>query len=240
MRPPGNAHAEEELFSPPGSVPRILPLVEDEIHLWRAPLDISEEALCVFEKILSPDESERAGRFRFPEHRKRFIAARGILRNILGIHLDCAPVELDFAYSEYGKPRLAGLEDTQVEFNLSHSADLALYAVTFARPVGVDVEFIKANGSWLRIAEHYFTPVEFSMLSNLPEEEMRREFFALWSEKEARLKALGVGLRYPLGDGGDDSAWSVERLKPMPGYCGALAFASRDTDPLIIRHHFEI
>ncbi|MGB8356510.1 MAG: 4'-phosphopantetheinyl transferase superfamily protein [Chthoniobacteraceae bacterium] len=217
-----------------------LPLHKNEIHLWRAHLDVPLNKLRALEATLSPDECKRANRFRFTEHRARFVAARGILRSILGIHLRCDPGSIAFDYSEYGKPFLTAPIGTGVEFNVSHSSDLAVYAVASGRQVGVDVEFIKPDGSWLRIAEHYFAAGEFERLSKLPKEQMSREFFELWSEKEARLKALGVGLRYPLGDAGDDSRWSLLKLRSMDGYAAALAFAVQETSPVILRHHFAV
>ena len=213
-------------------------LAGNEIHLWRAPLNITPDKLGCFEAILQPDESERAARFRFPEHRARFIAARGILRSILGIHLGCAPQSLRFAYGEHGKPGLAEPAGTHIEFNLSHSGDLAIYAVALGRSVGVDVERIKPGGSWLRIAEQYFTPAEATELHALPEEAMKCKFFEMWAAKEARLKALGVGLRFPLENAGDTNSWPVIKLSPMPGYSAALAYAVQPVESVIIRHHF--
>ena len=213
-------------------------LVENEIHLWRASLDIDADKIRGLEALLQPDECGRAARFRFPEHRAHFIAARGILRSILGIHLGCLPQDLRFAYGEHGKPNLAEPAGTRIEFNLSHSASLAIYAVTLGRRVGVDVERIKPDGSWLRIAEQYFTAPEAAALAALPEEAMRNQFFEMWAAKEARLKALGVGLRFPLENAEDITSWPVIKLSSMPGYASALAFESQQIEPAIIRHHF--
>jgi 4'-phosphopantetheinyl transferase len=216
----------------------VVPVAENEIHIWRAPLDIGAEKIRSLETFLQPDESQRAARFRFPEHRARFIAARGILRSILGIHLGCAAGDLRFAYGEHGKPWLAEPAGTRVEFNVSHSAGLAVYAVALRRRVGVDVERIKPDGSWLRIAEQYFTVPEAAELTALPEEAMRNKFFEMWAAKEARLKALGVGLRFPLENAGELSSWPVVKFSPQPGYSAALAFASAPREPVIILHHF--
>jgi 4'-phosphopantetheinyl transferase len=236
----GIATTSDEQWIPYEGGQDVLPLCKNQIHLWRVSLDIPADKLRTLEATLSPDECKRADRFRFPGHRTRFVAARGILRNVLGIHLGRAPECLGFDYSEYGKPFLAEPAGSGVEFNVSHSSDLAIYAVAAGCPVGVDVEFIKPDGSWLRIAEHYFTGEESARLSQLPKEEMQREFFELWAGKEARLKALGVGLRYPLGDAGDDAQWSLIKLRPKDGYAAALAFAFQETDPLIVKHDFVI
>ena len=213
-------------------------LGKNEIHLWRAPLDAGPGRLGSLEKLLQPDESSRAARFRFPHHRARFIAARGILRSVLAIHLECAPESLRFAYGKHGKPALAEPAGTGIEFNLSHSADLAIYAVALRREVGVDVEHIKRKGSWLEIARQYFSSAEAAELAALPGETMGNRFFEMWAGKEARLKALGVGLRFPLDKPVDAVAWPVVTLRPMPGYVAALAFASRPGEPAVIRHHF--
>ncbi len=238
MMPRGNTQPPAEHWPPHDSGHCIPGLAENEIHLWRAPLDIDQDKLRRLERLLQPDEGERAARFRFPEHRARFIAARGILRSILGVHLGCAPQDLRFAYGEHGKPNLAEPAGTRIEFNLSHSASLAVYAVTAGRRVGVDVERIKPDGSWLRIAEQYFTAAEAAALAALPEEAMRDRFFEMWAAKEARLKALGVGLRFPLENAGDITTWPVIKLNLMPGYAAALAFESQPGEPEIIRHHF--
>ncbi len=213
-------------------------IAENEIHLWRAPLDIAPEKLAAMETLLQPDEHARAGRFRFPQHKARFTAARGILRSILGLYAGCAPASLRFAYGEHGKPCLAEPAGTGIEFNVFHSGDMALYAVARGRGVGVDVERIKPEGSWLQIAKQYFPASEAEELAALPEEAMRQRFFELWAAKEARLKALGVGLRFPFENGGDAAAYSVINFSPMSGYAAALGFAPGGGEPLIVRHHF--
>lgn len=210
-------------------------LLENEVHVWRAPLDIAPEKLSALELLLSPDERARAARLRFARRRARFIAARGILRSILGIHLRCEPSRVRFAYGEHGKPHLAEPEGMRIEFNLSHSAGLALCAVADGRRVGIDVECVKPEGSWLRIAGHYFSNEQTALLSALPEEARREKFFDLWAEKEARLKATGAGLRFQPGADAT-GAWSIAKLRPMPGYTAALA--TEGNAMKIARHHF--
>ena len=234
----GNA-ADEESWMRCGEGAQIPVLTGHEIHVWRASLDGAADKIKALESLLSPDERARADRFRFPEHRSRFIGARGTLRRILGMCLDCEPAELRFAYGEHGKPALESPVDRRVEFNLSHSGGIALYAVAIERRVGVDVELIK-EGKWLRIAAQFFTPEEAAFLGKLPEEAMRKEFFLLWSQKEACLKAIGTGLRFPLEEAENAIPWTIINLNPMPGYAGALAFESMGHDAQIIRHHFAI
>jgi len=230
-----NPEAPEQAW--PAHAGGAIPLAKGEIHLWRAPLDISSEALKPLEGLLHTDERDRAARLMFPQHRARFIAARGILRSILGIHLGCGPGSVKFAYGEHGKPAVAEPAGTGVEFNVSHSGDLALYAVALDLPVGVDVELIKPDGSWLEIAGRYFAPGEHRRLAALPPEEMQREFFELWAEKEARLKALGVGLHFPMEDAHCASCAAI-KVTPGAGYAAALAYSQGGSAPVIVKHHY--
>ncbi|HWB61498.1 MAG TPA: 4'-phosphopantetheinyl transferase superfamily protein [Chthoniobacteraceae bacterium] len=211
-------------------------MAENEIHLWLAPLGIGAAKIAAIGNLLQPDESERAARFRFPEHREHFTAARGILRSILGLHLGCPPESIRFAYGEHGKPSLAQPAGTHMEFNLSHSGGFAIYAVVLGRQVGVDLERIKAEGSWMEIARQYFAATEAAELEALAEEAMRNRFFELWSAKEACQKALGMGLRFPL-DKNSHPALTVINLDTVPGYSAALAFEAGD-QPAIIKRLF--
>src|SRR5438876_10450259 len=114
---------------------------EDEVHIWRVPLDDSRST--ELRSTLSPDECARADRFHFDRDRHHFIAARGSLRAILGAYLKKKPSELSFSYSNYGKPSLFGEPASNgLSFNLSHANELALIAVTRNRKIGVDIEFI--------------------------------------------------------------------------------------------------
>jgi 4'-phosphopantetheinyl transferase len=199
-------------------------LIEGEVHVWRARLDVDEKKLADFEALLSPDEHERAARFRFDEHRRRYVAARGFLRKILGGYLRCDPALLVFDYGKHGKPVLASPANSRVEFNVSHSADLALFAFASGRSVGVDVELIKPGVSCMEIAEHHFSENEIALLRSLTEPAMCEKFFEMWSEKEARLKALGVGLQFALIEQrAGEPPWSVVELKPAPGFAAAVA-----------------
>ena len=111
-----------------------------EVHVWRAHCRTSRR-VC---GVLSPAEWVRAGRFHFERDRERFVAARGLLRTILGRYLELPPRELQFSFGAHGKPALEGVAST-LRFNLSHSDDLLLLAVSHAREVGVDVELMRAD-----------------------------------------------------------------------------------------------
>lgn len=112
--------------------------------MWRSELDWGAAELEKLRKALSPDEQARAERFCFPRDRRRFIASRGILREILSFYLKREPARLKFSYSRFGKPSLGpGDSGESIYFNLSHSNGLALYAVSRFLEIGVDLELVK-------------------------------------------------------------------------------------------------
>lgn len=129
-----------------------------EAHLWAAALDVSPERLSAYANTLSPNEHERAQRFRFERDQKHFIAGRGTLRAILGSYLKIKPAQLQFEYGSHGKPILANLpENLSLHFNLAHSDGLLLVAVSEWCPVGVDVERLRLIEKADDLAERFFS-----------------------------------------------------------------------------------
>lgn len=180
------------IWSPP---PVALHLEPFQAHVWRAHLDLHINALDQLKATLSRDETQRAARFHFPADRDRFIAAHGCLRNILARYLHCKPGQLSFSTNPYGKPVLP---DHKLEFNLSHSGDVALVAITHEQKVGVDLECIRQGISSQVIARQYFSKSEVAELQTLPPEQREIAFFTCWTRKEAYIKAQGLGLSLPL------------------------------------------
>jgi len=234
--------------SPWHSPPKTLKLGRDKVHVWRATLDPEKSRLHDLEQILAPDEHARAGRFYFQKDREHFIAARGLLRTILGRYLNQDPSELRFCYSPYGKPSLATSSgENALHFNVSHSHGLALYAVTSGREIGVDLEHLRTNFAGEDIAERFFSRREVEALRALPADMRQKGFFNCWTRKEAYIKARGEGLSLPLdqfdvslapgepaallstiSDPLEASRWSLQKLEPGPGYVAALAVEGRD------------
>jgi 4'-phosphopantetheinyl transferase len=206
-------------------------LTGNAVHLWRAALNITADKENEYLALFNAEERLRAARFHFPLHRRRFIAARGMLRELLGRYLNVEPAQVNFSYQERGKPFLA---DTTLQFNVSHSHDLAVFAFTLFSAVGVDVEKteMKFNDS---VAKRYFHALEYSQLHSLPEAEQAREFFRIWSRKEALIKAIGEGVYFSLssfsalGDAvslnvnGEKSIWYVQDFESQSGYQSAFA-----------------
>jgi 4'-phosphopantetheinyl transferase len=193
----------------------------------------------VFLAPLSDDEKAKAGRFVFDKDQRRFVTAHGALRLILSEYTGADPSGLSFAQGENGKPYLRpGSGD--VFFNLSHSGDYTLIAVTKCLRVGVDIEGIRSNIDFLDLSRKFFSPSECAWLDGQPLSKQVVAFFRLWVMKEAFLKATGVGLsdslneidvtftsngnaavRYP-GNDAPGTRWLAEELKLVPGYASAL------------------
>ena len=205
------------------TAPTQLRLSAGEVHLWRAELSGLAEQLG---ESLSPAEWIRAGRYHFERDRERFIAARGLVRTILGRYLGVEPRDLRFSFGEHGKPALDGICNT-LRFNLSHSDNLLLLAVSHAREVGVDVEFMRADVPFATLADRYFEPEAAWQLRLIPPDERALHFYEIWTSTEARLKADGRGL-----SGGtrivEPDRWSLLKLRPADGYAAALAVEGGD------------
>jgi 4'-phosphopantetheinyl transferase len=191
---------------------------------------------------LATDELERARRLHFERDRERFIAARGILRAILGRYLAIAPQHLRFAYSPRGKPALAtDHEHHTLRFNLAHSHNLALYALAAGRDIGIDLEHIRANIDHEQIAQRFFAPAEYDTLQRLPPEEQLRAFFTCWTRKESYIKACGDGLWQALDQievfpalrtpsqatASNEPPWTLSDLEAGSGYAAALTVAGQ-------------
>ncbi|GAB4541452.1 MAG: hypothetical protein Fur002_09950 [Anaerolineales bacterium] len=199
-------------------------LLEDEVHLWRAPLNLRAERLSRFEKILAPEETLRAQRFSVQRARDEYIAARGFLRAILGAYLQTPPQNVELGYGKYGKPFL---KNGKLEFNLAHTAGLALIAVGVGAPLGVDVERARALPEAPDIARRFFSRAEQDIFFASAEKE--KTFFELWARKEARLKALGRGLLYKEKE---EEIFCVS-FTPQERYAAALAVQSETPRRLI-------
>lgn len=204
------------------------------LALWWAPIDISASALRGLVACLSSEERRRANRFRRQHDRGRFIAARGWLRHLLASELRCAPSDITILTGDGGKPRLAS---SDLSFNASHTASIALYATSRSMEVGVDIEAIRATTDIDRMAARFLSQAEQRRLGLLSPAQREPAFFQCWTRKEALLKGVGAGLRFPLrevdvwdGDGrpATVSGWSVHDVDLAPGFAAAVAGASLD------------
>lgn len=169
----------------------VLPDPEIEVWLARLDLGIDQSAQCI--ELLSSDELLRADRFHFERDRRRFIVARGVLRMLLGVNLGIAPAAVAFGYAQHGKPFVIN-QASQIHFNLSHSGERALVALSVSRELGVDIEELNREIDYGDLAARFFAPRECATLKRIAEPDRKRAFFACWTRKEAVVKAMGGGL----------------------------------------------
>jgi 4'-phosphopantetheinyl transferase len=219
------------------------PLAPEEVHVWRIGLELGDALLARLRQMMAEDERLRADRFHFERDRRHFIAGRGALRVLLAGYLASRPEQVRFAYSNYGKPRLADeTKGSDLRFNLTHSHGLALLAITRGRDVGIDVEQLRdIERDGQSLAERFFSAQESAVLASLPPHRRREAFFNCWTRKEAYIKANGQGLSLPLDkfdvslhpgeaaallstrhDPDEVHRWSMRSLLPCDGYVGAL------------------
>lgn len=174
-------------------------LQPDDVQIWQVELQQAPATLAQLQALLNAEEQQRAARFHFPADQRRYIVGRGTLRVLLGHYLQIPPAQLAFTYNAYGKPQLAGVaERLPLQFNLSHSGEHALYAITQQRIVGIDIEWMRTNIEHLDLARHVFSPYEQAVLAALPVTEQLAAFYRGWTRKEAFIKARGMGLSLPL------------------------------------------
>jgi 4'-phosphopantetheinyl transferase len=233
---------------------RLPALGRDDVHLWRAVLEVNALSLCALERTLADDERVRAGRLAFRRDRERFIVARGTLRSLLGHYLGLAPEEVRFAYGPRGKPELSAQgEGAPLRFNVTHSSALALFAFARGRALGVDIERIHADFLDDQVAERFFAPREIAALRALPASQWPRAFFRCWTRKEAYIKAKGDGLSMALDsfavslaadrvvplwtdDQGEARRWLLVDVPIDPEFAAALAIevgGHRKTHPAV-------
>ncbi len=211
------------------------------IHVWAAWLDLSSDTLAQLEVTLAPDEQAKAVRFVFDRDRQAYIESRGILRNLIASYVGLAPETLQFIYNKQGKPSLTfDCGGDWLNFNVTHSGQLALFAFRLCGDVGIDVEFVREVVDINQVAASTFSPAENLAWQTVPTAQRSEAFFNCWTRKEAFIKAVGLGLSYPLAnfdvtlhphkparflriEGEVVHQWGLVDLCPADGFIGAVA-----------------
>ncbi|HEX2204046.1 MAG TPA: 4'-phosphopantetheinyl transferase superfamily protein [Longimicrobium sp.] len=221
---------------PPG-----VALPEGEVHVWRASLSLPPAELRRLHAFLDDDERSRAARYRFDVHRDRFVAGRGLQRELLGRYLGVAPAAIRYRAASHGKPELDGPAAGSLRFNVSNAEDGLLLAVVRGREIGVDLEPLRPMPDGEAIAERFFSAPENEVFRAIAAGLRDRAFFTCWTRKEAFIKAVGEGLSMPLdrfdvtlvpgeparllrtrGDPAEAERWTLRELDPGPGWLAAL------------------
>ena len=226
----------------PAARQRAASFTDDAVEVIVARPDVGPHAVSASATLLSDRERERAGRFAFDPDRNRFIVARALLRQLLAARLGERPEAVELASGSRGKPALAGrFATSDLRFNVSHCKDVAVYALSSRREVGVDVEAVRTLPDADDVAARWFSPREYATYRALEPGDRALGFFQCWTRKEAFIKALGDGLFHPLdrfdvsltpGEPaqilrvadvpGDRCRWRLEGFSPVPGFVAAV------------------
>jgi len=204
------------------------------VQVYTASIDRYIQQLSHIRSIITPDEVKTAESYRFSRDRNRFIVSRGFLRFILSQYLEIEPIEIKFTSGTYGKPELSSEYGSSLRFNVSHSGNMVVYAITSGREVGVDVENIQHDYPVMDVAGQFFSQAEIDLLASLEGDEIATAFFRCWIRKEAFIKATGKGLNVPLDQFAIppadsptafcafDQDWIVVEFSPKEGYVAAV------------------
>lgn len=218
-----------------------------DIHIWTISLETTASTLSAFTRTLSASEIERAQGFHFDLHRDRFIAGRGCMRLLLSRYLATEPEKVVFAQGPHGKPFLSGaFTDSGLNFNLTRSENVGLFAVTRSGSIGIDLERIQPLADIELIVESCLSTRESVAFHKLDAEEKLVAFSKLWTRKEAWLKATGEGIGrflkevevsflpgelaqfFRLPASSQSQAHSIlQDLELVPGFVAALAVSAR-------------
>jgi 4'-phosphopantetheinyl transferase len=233
-----------------------IPLGLDDVHIWVVSFGAFAERASVFERFLSSLELKESEQFHFAIHRDRFLIRRGLLRIILAAYLKTRANDIIFQFEQNGKPALSGrFRASEITFSVSHSGDVAVFAITQKRAIGVDIEQLHHIDGVNTIVNQFFSSQECKRFDELPIEDRIVSFFNLWTRKEAWLKATGESLPDLLNmveasfipeepvrllsvPGGEKLllSWSLHEIQPWPNYVGAICSYSADASVVKIKH----
>lgn len=214
-------------------------LSKNVVHIWHCRFDTNRHRIDAFNQVLSEDERQKANIFKFEIHREQAIISRGVLRILLGRYLKKSPHELEFGYTEYDKPFLK--DESNLQFNVSHSGNRAVFGFVQDVEIGIDIEKIKDDFEVMDIAQNFFSSDENKALKTLPPKERTAGFYRCWTQKESFIKAKGSGLSFPLTsfsvslevgraellhtdwDAAEKKQWQLFSFVPEEGYQGAIS-----------------
>lgn len=241
--PSGTGVSGSSAATGPEFVPKVIDCFSDySVKVLVERLDAEPAIIPDLLKQLDSAERDKASRFIFERDRFRFIVGRARLRQALSAFLNVRPDEVGLVYGERGKPALAPpFAYSNLRFNVSHSNDVAVYAFSLGREVGVDIEAVRPLPYLDQIADRFFSVNEKNAYFALDPSDKLVGFFSCWTRKEAFIKALGDGLYFPLdsfdvslvpdeparilcakGMPGDSCGWRLSGFSPAPGFVAAV------------------
>ncbi len=209
-------------------------LAEQVVQIWVQTVPPLEKLLPHI-GILSPDEQQRTERMQLEADRRRFLASRLFLRLLLSQYSGLPPASVRIEHSPRGKPHWRD-PPLPLQFNLSHSHERILIGLMLKRHIGVDLEWIRPVPRWQRIAQRYFSAAEQARLAACPDWERDAVFFQIWTQKEALLKGMGLGLAGYTALARDPD-WVTLPLDVARGYAAAVAIERVGAETPRVRLH---
>ena len=222
-------------------------LSKQNLHIWSLNFVVNDDAFNRYHSLLSEDEKKRAGKFRFYKDRRCYVVTKGVLRLLSGGYLNKDAKAIAFDYEEYGKPRYK--HETNLNFNVSHSGDMAIIGFVYDHTIGVDIEKIKNDFDTFDIAINFFSKKEIAALRKIPKLQQYIAFYRCWTRKEAFIKAKGSGLSFPLDqfsvtldsdleanlletlwDTSEKDRWQLTSFIPSNDYIAAIIVDSKFND----------
>jgi len=224
-------------------------LAVDQIHIWRVPLDTPGIKLTDLWNFLDDEERNRVQKFHFVQDQNRFVVRHGILRMILSTYLSIQPNQICYGYGVNGKPYIQNSNESDLQFNLTHSKNLAMVALTCKHQIGIDIEQCDYFAEIDHLIQTHFNSHEQSFVNQFSSQEKVAFFYNWWTFWEAFGKARGSGLLQSANQENELSidllntrgvdlftdkekqSWSYRKLSPASGYVGAVVSEALDADP---------
>ena len=222
---------------------------DNVVHIWHVNVLPATAAMDEIVATLSPEELERASKFKLEKDRIHYVCRRSQLRKILSQYCNCQPTEIIFGYHRYKKPFIDMPGYEAIKFNLSFSEDLMVVAVTKHNEVGVDIEKIHEMQDMAGVAKDNFSAQELTDFNAAGDKTLI--FFNIWTKKEAFIKATGRGMYYPLkefsinikagfhnpsilNNSMESKGWTITEVNTHEGYIAALAVKGSDSSTSLL------
>ncbi len=223
---------------------------ENQVHIWYINIEDYLDRIADFYSLLNENERLRAKRFKFKKDHDCFVVSHSVLRILIGKYLNCLPKIICFNANEYGKPFvLFNQKPTPLEFNLSHSHERALIAITEHHAIGADIERMNHRLAGDEIVERFFSEHERLEYQILSEDQRAQGFYNAWTRKEAFIKAIGKGIFYELNkfsvrltsekpakiisienNMAEADQWQLHGFMPEEKYCAAVTWCGQNKE----------
>jgi len=215
-------------------------LKPNTVHIWSLNFVVNDDAYNKYHSLLSEDEKTRASKFKFYKDKRCYVVGKGVLRLLSGKYLNNDAKAIVFEYGKQGKPKFK--YEAHLNFNVSHSGDIAIIGFVYDHTIGIDIEIIKDDFDTLEIANNFFSKKEIAELRKIPNPQKHIAFYRCWTRKESFIKAKGQGLSFPLDsfsvsidsdekselletkwDEHEKNFWNLFSFSPKEKYIGAIS-----------------